>query len=344
MSSISSSSKAVDTISPTESFELTNDLTLSPRINLLLTIHRTNPSSISPLDEWKFKRSIINFLKSSFSLPIIVPEDDLLITRFRDLKKRKREDPVAVANLFVRDLGFVVSSANKFRSFEGDVSFEKKFLEWRNVLLEKMDGMEVNLEGVQFRVCVSLPVSDDFLMMKKEWQEFYAFGPGSYSRDAKKEPDTIILRGLPSRWFAEPRVSSKPSMLVTHTVFSIFGKIRNLNVAEDDDPGKDTDTDDGDLVSGLRCKIVVQFEEHREFYNALKVLCGRSLQKEGSRMKADYEVTWDKDRFFQSARRHTQERTSRNAAVGAGQYRNEGRPSYRSRYSPEDVRSKRSKE
>lgn len=60
-------------------------------------------------------------------------------------------------------------------------------------------------------------------------------------------------------------------------------------------------------------------------------------------MKADYEVTWDKDRFFQSARRHTQERTSRNAAVGAGQYRNEGRPSYRSRYSPEDVRSKRSK-
>lgn len=180
MSSISSSSKAVDTISPTESFELTNDLTLSPRINLLLTIHRTNPSSISPLDEWKFKRSIINFLKSSFSLPIIVPEDDLLITRFRDLKKRKREDPVAVAKLFVRDLGFVVSSANKFRSFEGDVSFEKKFLEWRNVLLEKMDGMEVNLEGVQFRVCVSLPVSDDFLMMKKEWQEFYAFGPGLY--------------------------------------------------------------------------------------------------------------------------------------------------------------------
>lgn len=36
----------------------------------------------------------------------------------------------------------------------------------------------------------------------------------------------MILRGVPSRWFAETRVSSKPSMLVAHTIFSTFGKIR----------------------------------------------------------------------------------------------------------------------
>lgn len=61
--------------------------------------------------------------------------------------------------------------------------------------------------------------------------------------------------------------------------------------------------------------------------------------QEGSRMKADYEVTWDKDAFFRSARRHPLERL--------GQYRNEGpkHQSYssRSRYSPEDLRSKRFK-
>lgn len=49
-----------------------------------------------------------------------------------------------------------------------------------------------------------------------------------YSR-VRREPDTIILRGVPSRWFAEPRVSSKPSMLVTHTIFSTFGKIRYMH-------------------------------------------------------------------------------------------------------------------
>lgn len=57
---------------------------------------------------------------------------------------------------------------------------------------------------------------------------------------------------------------------------------RNLNVAEDDDKDKEADEDGGDIISGLHCKIVVQFEKHRDFHNALKVLCGRSLQKVGN--------------------------------------------------------------
>lgn len=54
---------------------------------------------------------------------------------------------------------------------------------------------------------------------------------------------------------------------------------RNLNVAEDDDLGKDEDEDSEDIVSGLHCKIVVQFEKYKDFHTALKVLSGRSLQK-----------------------------------------------------------------
>lgn len=61
----------------------------------------------------------------------------------------------------------------------------------------------------------------------------------------------------------------------------LFTIIRNLNVAEDDDPGKDVNEDGGDLVSGLHCKIVVQFEKHKDFYNTFKAFCGRSLQKVG---------------------------------------------------------------
>ena len=54
---------------------------------------------------------------------------------------------------------------------------------------------------------------------------------------------------------------------------------RNLNVAEDDDLGKDADEDAAHIISGLHCKVVVQFESYRDFYNTLKVLCCRSLQK-----------------------------------------------------------------
>ncbi|CDY27282.1 BnaC04g18620D [Brassica napus] len=117
--------------------------------------------------------------------------------------------------------------------------------------------------------------SDDFEGLKKEWEEFYyAFG---HPREGRSEADTMI-----------PRVSSKLSMLVSHTIFSTFGKIRNENDGLFSAVFMDADEYSGDLVSGLYCKIVVQFEKYNDFVNAMKAFCGRSMKKEGTRLKADY--------------------------------------------------------
>ncbi|PNY13007.1 hypothetical protein L195_g009653 [Trifolium pratense] len=115
----------------------------------------------------------------------------------------------------------------------------------------------------------------------------------------------------------------------------------NLNVAEDDS-GKDANEDSGDLVSGLYCKIVVQFEKYKDFHDALRVLCGRSLQKQGSRLKADYEVTWDKDEFFRNPRNQSHEKNN----MAADHYRSEAprRQVYNSRHSPDKVRPRRFRE
>ncbi|GMH23759.1 hypothetical protein Nepgr_025602 [Nepenthes gracilis] len=344
-------SKLPGSVPATEPVEISNGLSLTPRMKLLLEVHRAD-ATVSLLDEWKLKRSLIDFLKTSFSHSIIVPEEDLIIKRFRDIKKRKRDDPVAHGSLFLRDLGFV-KACGKIKNLGQDeeedivVALGKKFLEWRNMLVGKMDGMEVNLAGVRFRLSVSVPFSDDFERMNKEWEEFFAFGgTRGYSRGAKQEPDTIIISGLPSRWFAEPRVSSKPSMLVTHTIFSTLGKIRNLNVVEDDDLGKDADEENGGIAAGLQCKIVVQFERYKDFYNALNILCSRSLLKEGSRLKSDYEVTWDKGNFFKNARNLPQEKSVRKSATGPGQHRNDTLTwhAHASRDGPNNARTKRFKE
>ncbi|XP_021889654.1 uncharacterized protein LOC110808459 [Carica papaya] len=276
--------RPLETLPPTETLEIEGGLALVPRVKLILTIYPSVSSVSKPIDEWQLKRALINFLKTSLSVPVIVPEEDLEIRRVKDLKKRKREDPVAHGTLYIRDLGFLGGTEKKSGengdSNSDDIKvLEKKFFDWRRYVVEKIDGIELNLEGVKYRLNVAVPVHDDFESMRKEWEEFYAFGNHGYSRGGRQEPDTLIMRGVPSRWFAEPRVSSKPSMLVTHTIFSTFGKIRNLNVAEDDNLGKNAHKEDVDLVPGLHCKIVVQFERYRDFYNTLKVLCGRSLQK-----------------------------------------------------------------
>ncbi|KAG6784448.1 hypothetical protein POTOM_010142 [Populus tomentosa] len=418
----------LETISPTETLEIENGLSLVPRVKLNFTVHPSLPSSATkPIDEWKLKRSLIEFAKTSLS--ITIPEDDLEIRRFKDVKKRKRDDPVAHGSLSIRDLGFLNSKKRNEEESDDLKILGKKFRDWRDNVVEKMDQMEVNLQGEKYRLSVAVPESDDFEGMKKLWEEFYAFANKGYVRGGRQEPDTIVMKGVPSRWVAEPRVSSKPSMLVTHTVFSTFGKIsivvdwrtallssnvgvgfscpglgnlvnrpgtrsqfwdrngylmtttgwrgvainvrvemkssatllssdsvsrmhglveirvlRNLNVTEDDDQDKDADENGGDIISGLHCKIVVQFEKHRDFYNALKVLCGRSLQKQGSRLKADYEITWAKDGFFRNSRSQARE-NSRVPAAGRGHYRNEAprHEAHLSQFTADDTRRKRFK-
>lgn len=323
----------VNALSPTGTLELDAGLSLVPRLKLQLTVHRAD-LSVAPLDEWRLKSSLSSFLRSSLSTQL--PEHDIHIRRFKDLRKRKRDEPVAEGMLFVRDLGFV----EKLLRAEGDdvQGKDRRFGEWRKGVVEKMDGIELNLEGVKFKLSVTSPISDDFEKMRKEWEEYYAFGDRGNLRGGKQQPDTIVLRGVPSRWFAEPRVSSKPSMLVTHTILSAFGKIRNLSVAEDDDFSRNDDEDN--IISGLHCKIVVQYEKYNDFQAAMKALCGRSLQKEGSRLKADYEVIWDKDGFKNAK---VSERIMRMAPLHGGSYRSEAprRHSEFSCHSPDNDRSKR---
>ena len=51
---------------------------------------------------------------------------------------------------------------------------EEKYFEWRSSLVEKLEGIELNLEGVMFRMTVEIPLSDDFKVMKKSWEDFYS--------------------------------------------------------------------------------------------------------------------------------------------------------------------------
>ncbi|KAF6138977.1 hypothetical protein GIB67_010703 [Kingdonia uniflora] len=171
-----------NSLPPTQTLEISNDLSLIPRISLLLTIHRSD-LSVKPFDEWQFKHSLINFLKNKTSLSIshTIPEDDINIHTYKDLKKRKRDEPVATGTLYIRDLEFLNEKTKRDMLVVGGDEeevgvVEKRFLEWRKGFVEKVDGINLNLEGVKFRLNAVLNANDDFDGLKKSWEEFYAFG------------------------------------------------------------------------------------------------------------------------------------------------------------------------
>lgn len=295
---------AAAALRPTEPLPLPSGLSLAPRLKLLLTFFRAD-LTVRPLDEWQLKSALLAFLRDPpLSLPLL-PDSDLSVRRLPDLQKRRREEPVASGVLHVRDLTFLRPRKGDGEANEMSREQEvEKYFEWRSSLVEKLEGIELNLEGVKFRMTVEIPRSDDFMAMKKSWEDFYSselLHSRNPVRKIAKRPDTIIISGVPSRWFAETRVSSKPSTLVTHTIFSALGKIRNLHICNDDELEAKEDGASKELISGLNCKVWVQFESYDDFYNAMKALCGRSLEKEGSRLKVDYEMTWDHEGFFRIA-------------------------------------------
>lgn len=67
--------------------------------------------------------------------------------------------------------------------------------------------------------------------------------------------------------------------------------------------------------------------------------------QQGSRLKADYEATWDKDGFFENSRSQTEENSRWKPTMGAGNYRSEAprHQSHHSRYSSDNERPKRFK-
>lgn len=279
---------------PTESLVLDYNLSLIPRLKILLSFTRSD-IFLKPIDEWQLRLSLTNLLRDS--LAITVSDGDITVEKFKDLKKRKRVEPVASGVVYLWDLSKVERGMR-----EETRSLNERFEEWKNYVVGKLDGVELNVEGLKLRISAEVPAEDEFQKMKMSWEEFYAARSRGYGmRNMMQRPDTLILEGIPSRWFSEPRVSSKVSILVTHSIFSKFGKIRDLDVVGSNDLGKAVQDIGKDITSALHCKVWVQYERYDSFYNAVKAFCGRSMQKEGSRLKANYRIDWDKEGYFTDA-------------------------------------------
>ncbi|KAG9440548.1 hypothetical protein H6P81_020713 [Aristolochia fimbriata] len=175
-----------------EPLELPNNLSLTPRVKLLLTIFRKDPSP-TPVDEWKLKSSLLDFLKASLSLS--VADEDVQVQRAEDLKERKRVDPVATGTLCIRELGFLKKGKEKKVvgvDEDNDVKvLDARFLEWRKSVVGKLDGMELNIEGAKFQLNVKLPVEDDF-----EWVNLNVAGDDDLGKTPGDAIAGAIMPGL----------------------------------------------------------------------------------------------------------------------------------------------------
>ncbi|KAH7290617.1 hypothetical protein KP509_30G057300 [Ceratopteris richardii] len=248
-------------------------LSLVPRLRILLSFTRAD-LSVRPLDEWQLRQTLLSFLHDSLS--ISVSEKDLALHKHKNPQKRRSDEALASGVLYIWDVQALVGDVRIHKENADSILHEKE-----HIIINKLTGLELNLGNLRLRCHARPEDRDDFSALKQSWNVAYdALEMGS--------PDTMVLRGIPSQWLAELRVSSKASILVTHTILSQFGAIRNLDIQVNDS-------------ESLSCNIWVQFEHYSEFYDAILAFCGRSMVKEGSSFKANYEVSWDNDGYFTEA-------------------------------------------
>ncbi|KAJ7536882.1 hypothetical protein O6H91_12G086600 [Diphasiastrum complanatum] len=272
-------------ISPLDTVELDYGLRLLPRLQFQLIFMRAD-RSVKAVDEWHLKEAIKALLKNS--IRVSVADSDLVLQKEREPQKKRREEPVAIGVLFVWDIEGLLRQE---RRWEDAGKNARQAVEWsKSFITNKLQGVELNVSGLKLRCEVCAEDQDGFDAVKQSWE-------GYHPRNASERPDTLILKGVPSRWFAEPRVSSKASVLVTHTIFSKFGMIRNLEV-NGVDAGSFIKQEAKLLAPSLQCQMWVQYETFSSFSFAMKAFCGRSMKKEGTDLKANYVMSWDRDGYF----------------------------------------------
>eukprot|EP00898_Chlorokybus_atmophyticus_P002111 jgi/Chlat1/2900/Chrsp2S08903 len=194
-------------------------------------------------------------------------------------------------------------------------------------VVSAMDGTELSIGGVRLVCRCRIADGDSIDKLRTTWESIYGVSSSGYkSASPGERPDTITLHNIPHRWLAEPRVSTKPSFLVTHGIMSKLGEVRTLEIVDQDastsSSGSLTPTSTQPDRRGRQVGLQLQrFQTHNEFLKALEVLSGKLLKKDGSPLVVDYNLAVDTAGFFSEknvrARKMEKQRLQRAAEQAA---------------------------
>ncbi|XP_064637629.1 A-kinase anchor protein 17A-like isoform X2 [Lineus longissimus] len=201
----------------------------------------------------------------------------------------------------------IIKSTLEFLRFEGEI-------ENKSVLkncIAKLDGKTMKLSGFPDNLKVRSAEAKTNFPTRHNWD--------SYFRDAKhmnelkpgERPDTIYLKDLPSRWFANKKDHNKgkPSEYILKKVFETFGDVRCVDIPMLDPYRKEMTTKTA--VSGaiqtfsygqdLQFEAYVQFMEYISFVKAMDALRGMKLMykgDDGKALTANVKTDFDKSKHL----------------------------------------------
>lgn len=192
----------------------------------------------------------------------------------------------------------VVESSLEFIRFEGETDTKSLVTKF----ISKLEGKFMKLSGFAEPLKVRAAESKMKFPTAHDWNSFFREAENLDERNPGERPDTIHLKGLPCKWFADVESANKPSEEVLISVFRRYGKIRCVDIPILDPYRQKLSKGNNEFQtfyygSHLHFDAFVQYSQYQGFSNAMSALKGMKLMylsDEGRAATANIQVDFDR--------------------------------------------------
>lgn len=177
----------------------------------------------------------------------------------------------------------VLKTTLEFVRFEGEVENKNKM----KMHVNQLDGKTIKLSGFTDALKVRAAEAKIQGPNKHDWDSFFRDAKDVDELKAGERPDTIHVKDLPCRWFANRIDKDIPNEYIIRKVFETFGEVNCLDVPILDPYRKEIQSGNGAIQTfsfgqDFVFEAFIQFKEYMSFVKAMTSLRGMKLLfKEG---------------------------------------------------------------
>jgi splicing factor, arginine/serine-rich 17 len=183
----------------------------------------------------------------------------------------------------------VIKSTLEFVRFEAEVENCSKL----KMNVNQLDQKTIKLSGFTEALKVRAAEAKSSFPTRHDWESYFRDAKNMNELNYGERPDTIHLRDLPCRWFANRKDKDRdiPSEFIVRKVFETFGDIRCMDIPVLDPYQKEVTLSTGSIQTfsfgqDILFEAFIQFTEYIGFVKAMTSLRGMKLLYKGEDGKA----------------------------------------------------------
>lgn len=227
-----------------------------------------------------------------------------------------RGSGVSISNWEVMEKIKSLSKPEEFRSLRVEnysrevIRFEGEFETVRSMrkVVLLLNGKCMKLSGLSDLLKIRAKQHEPQYPTKKEWEDYFVEKGVETFDDGRpgERPDTLMVRGLPVKWFVSQTSENKPCPRLLTLAFQKFGNVRQVGICNPSSSMRHHHSEfssfgPGSSENTLYFTAYIQYEKYSAFCSAMDTLKGMKLMRlecGGKEAVVSIEVNFDRSGYL----------------------------------------------